>query len=210
MSIVENLKWRYATKKMNGELVPQDHIDFILEAAHLAPSSSGLQPFEIYVISNKVLKEQIMPLANGQSQIVDSSHVLIFTAWENYDVERVNEYFSRSNMERGVSNSTTDAYRKQLLGLFCAQTEEQNFAHISKQTYISLGMAMAAAAELKVDATPMEGFDNQALDKLLKLEEKGLKSTSILTLGYRDSSQDWLVNLKKVRTPKDRFFTHLN
>ncbi len=210
MSLVENLKWRYATKKMNGETVPQNKIDFILEAAHLAPSSSGLQPFEIYVVTNFALKEKIKPLAYGQSQIVDASHLLIFAAWDNYTVERINEYFTRLNLERSLPDSTTDEYRKRLLGMLSLQTEEQNFAHTSKQTYISLALAMAAAAEVKVDATPMEGFDVKALDKLLNLEEKGLKSTSILTLGYRDESQDWLVNLKKVRTPKERFFTHLN
>ncbi|PWJ57441.1 nitroreductase [Dyadobacter jejuensis] len=210
MSLVENLKWRYATKKMNGEQVPADKIDFILEAAHLAPSSSGLQPFEIIVISNQELKQQIQPLAFGQSQIVDSSHLLVFAAWDNYTVERVNEVFARGNQERGLPDSATDAYRKNLLNMLSVKDEMENFAHTAKQAYISLGIAMAAAAEIKVDATPMEGFNAPALDELLGLEAKRLKSVAILTLGYRDTSGDWLVNLKKVRTPKEQFFTFLN
>jgi nitroreductase len=71
-------------------------------------------------------------------------------------------------------------------------------------------LAIAAAAELKVDTTPMEGFDNVALDELLNLKEKGLRSVTLLPLGYRDEAQDWLVNLKKVRTPRERFIKVLN
>ncbi|WP_025763540.1 NAD(P)H-dependent oxidoreductase [Dyadobacter tibetensis] len=210
MSLIENLNWRYATKKMNGKRVSEEKLAVILEAAHLAPSSSGLQPFEIIVISNQELKEKIQPIAFGQSQIVDASHLLVFAAWDNYTVDRVNDTFSRANQERGLPNTATDAYRKNLLNILSGRSEAENFAHTAKQAYISLGLAMAAAAEVRVDATPMEGFDANALDTLLGLEARGLKSTAILPLGYRDSSEDWLVNLKKVRTPRDQFFTFLN
>ena len=90
MSLLNDLQWRYATKKMNGEIVPQEKLDYILEAARLAPTSSGLQPFEILVISNKELQGKILPLAHGQSQVIDSSHVLVFAAWDNYTEERIN------------------------------------------------------------------------------------------------------------------------
>jgi nitroreductase len=96
-----------------------------------------------------------------------------------------------------------------LLGLYSTKTEEENYQHAAKQAYISLGIAMVAAAEQKVDATPMEGFINSALDELLNLKEKGLRSAAILPLGYRDATNDWLVNLKKVRTPKDKFITEV-
>ena len=209
MSLVENLNWRYATKKMNGAIVPQEKLDYILEAARLAPSSSGLQPFEILVISDRGLLEKIKPIAMGQSQITDASHLLVFAAWDKYTEERVNEVFKRGNAERGLPDSATDAYRTMLLGMLTAQTAEQNHQHAAKQAYISLGIAMAAAAEQKVDATPMEGFNYAGLDELLNLKEKGLRTAVILPIGYRDVENDWLVNLKKVRTPKERFITEI-
>jgi nitroreductase len=209
MTLLENLNWRYATKKMNGTLVPQEKVDYILEAARLAPSSSGLQPYEILVISNKELLENIKPIAHGQSQITDASHLLVFAAWDNYTENRINEVFKRNNTERNLPDSATEDYRKMLLELYSTKTEEENYQHSAKQSYISLGIAMVAAAEQKVDATPMEGFINSALDELLNLKEKGLRSTAILTLGYRDATNDWLVNLKKVRTPKDKFITEI-
>jgi nitroreductase len=209
MSILENLNWRYATKKMNGTPVPQDKVDYILEAARLAPSSSGLQPFEIIVISNKELLEKVKGVANGQTQITDCSHLLVFAAWDTYTEERINEVFKRTNAERGLPDSATDGYRNMLNGSYPNRPAEVNYNHAAKQAYISLGIAMAAAAELKVDATPMEGFNYPALDELLELKAKGLKSAVILPLGYRDEANDWLVKLKKVRTPKERFITEI-
>lgn len=209
MTIIENLNWRYATKKMNGTTVPQEKVDLILEAARLAPSSSGLQPFEIIVISNKELLEKIKGVANGQTQITDCSHLLVFAAWDTYTEERINEVFKRTNAERGLPDSTTDAYRNMLNSIYPTRSAEENYQHSAKQAYISLGIAMAAAAELKVDATPMEGFNYNGLDELLELKSKGLRAAVILPLGYRDEANDWLVNLKKVRTPKERFITEI-
>jgi nitroreductase/dihydropteridine reductase len=208
MGILENLNWRYATKKMNGTAVPQDKVDTILEAARLAPSSSGLQPYEIIVISNKELLEKIKPVANGQTQITDCSHLLVFAAWDTYTEDRINEVFKRHSTERNMPESISDAYRMMLIGAYPNRPAEVNYQHAAKQAYISLGIAMAAAAELKVDATPMEGFNYNGLDELLGLKEKGLRTAVILPLGYRDES-DWLLNLKKVRTPKDKFITEI-
>lgn len=209
MELINALKWRYATKKMNGQAVPQDKVNTILEAAHLAPTSSGLQPFEIIVVTNADLKAKIKPIAFDQTQITDCSHLLIFAAWDNYTPERVNEVFTRTTTERGLPADTMDEYKNRLLNRFNTLTSEQNFAHAARQAYISLGVAISAAAELKVDATPMEGFDNAALDELLNLKAKGLRSVTLLPLGYRDTENDWLVNLKKVRTPKTRFITEI-
>jgi nitroreductase len=209
MGILENLNWRYATKKMNGTIVPQDKVDTILEAARLAPSSSGLQPYEIIVISNKELLEKIKPVANGQTQITDCSHLLVFAAWDTYTEDRINEVFKCHSTERNMPESVSDAYRMMLIGAYSNRPAEENYIHAAKQAYISLGIAMAAAAEVKVDATPMEGFDYKALDELLGLKEKGLRTAVILPLGYRDEANDWLLNLKKVRTPKEKFITEM-
>lgn len=205
MSLMNDLAWRYATKKMNGEIVPQEKVDYILEAARLAPTSSGLQPFQILVISNKELLEKIKPIAFGQSQITDASHVLAFVAWDNYTEERINKVFARNNTERNLPDSATDDYRNMLLKMVLAKSAEENYTHAAKQSYIALGVAAIAAAEQKVDATPIEGFNNAAFDELLNLKEKGLRSVTLLALGYRDAANDWLVNMKKVRVPKEEF-----
>ncbi len=210
MDLLHALKWRYATKKMNGQAVSREKVDAILEAAYLAPSSSGLQPFEIIVVTNTDLKNKIGTIASDQTQVTDCSHLLIFAAWDKYTVERINEVFSRTVAERAVPADSMDDYKNRLTARYTSLSAEQNFAHAARQAYISFGIAIAAAAELKVDSTPMEGFDNAALDELLNLKEKGLRSVLLLPLGYRDNEKDWLVNLKKVRTPKDRFFTELN
>lgn len=209
MELLSALEWRYATKKMNGNPVPQETVTKILKAAHLAPTSSGLQPFEVIVVTNPELKEKIKQVAFSQSQITDSSHLLIFAAWDRYTEERINKIFKHINTERGIPDSQSDAYRQNLINIYTNQTAEQNFDHAARQAYIAFGTAIAAAAELKVDATPMEGFDNAALDSLLNLQEKGLKSVTLLPLGYRDEENDWLFKLKKVRKPKEEFITEL-
>lgn len=205
MSLIEALNWRYAVKKMNGQPADQEKVDQIIQAAHLAPTSSGLQPFKVIVVTNQELKEKIAPIAFGQSQIIDSSHLLIFAAFENYTEEGIDAVFARMNAERGLPDSGTDAYKAQLKGMILTRTAEENFNHAARQAYIGFGAAIAQAALLKVDATPMEGFNGPALDELLGLDKQGLKSVTLLPLGHRDEQNDWLANLKKVRTPLDQF-----
>ncbi|WP_421946131.1 nitroreductase family protein [Pedobacter sp.] len=205
MSLLEALNWRYAVKKMNGQPVEQEKVDKIIAAAHLAPTSSGLQPFKVIVITNQELKEKIAPIAFNQSQVIDSSHLLVFAAFENYTEEGIDKTFSRMNAERGLPEEATDAYKTQLKGMILPRTAEENFSHAARQAYIGFGIAIAEAALLKVDATPMEGFNGPALDELLGLEKQGLRSVTLLPLGYRDEAGDWLVNLKKVRTPLNEF-----
>jgi nitroreductase len=156
------------------------------------------------------MKEKIKAIAANQSQITDSSHLLVFAAWNNYTEERISEVFSHTALERGVPKETFNDYKNQLISTYVPRLERDNFDHTARQAYIGFGTAIAAAAELRVDATPMEGFVNEELDKLLGLSEKGLKSVTILALGYRDEANDWLVNMKKVRTPKEDFLIRLN
>ncbi|WP_443937755.1 nitroreductase family protein [Pedobacter sp. MW01-1-1] len=210
MSLIEALNWRYAVKKMNGQPVEQEKVDKIIAAAHLAPTSSGLQPFKVIVVTNQELKEKIVPIAFNQSQIADSSHLLIFAAQDKYTQEGIDEVFARMNAERGLPDSATEAYKNTLSGMLLSQTAEANFNHAARQAYIAFGLAIAEAALLKVDATPMEGFNAAALDELLGLDKLGLKSVTLLPLGYRDPEGDWLVNLKKVRVPLDKFVIELN
>ncbi|KFF07918.1 NAD(P)H-dependent oxidoreductase [Flavobacterium hydatis] len=209
MNLIDTLKWRYATKKMNGNKVPQEKLDYILEAARLAPSSSGLQPYKIFVISNPELLEKIKAIAWNQSQVTDCSHLLVFAAWDGYSLDRITAVFDKTLAERGLPADTMDDYKKTLWGLYEPLSTEWHANHAARQAYISMGVAIVAAAEQKVDATPMEGFVPAEMDKLLGLEEQGLKSVLMLPLGYRDEANDWLVNMKKVRTPKEEFITEI-
>ena len=201
MELLDKLNWRYAAKAMNGEKVAEDKVERILEAARLAPTSSGLQPFEIIVVKNQDIKEQIRPVAWNQSMITDCSHLLVFAAWDTYTEERINYMFDLTNEIRGFKNEGWENYRKMLLDSYPQKDEEENFNHAAKQAYIAFSQAIAAAAFEKVDATPIEGFDPTAVDKILGLREKGLRSAVLLPLGYRNESEDWLVNLVKVRKP---------
>lgn len=209
MSLLKDLHWRYATKKMNGKKVPQDKLDYILEAARMAPSSSGLQPYKIIVISDKALLEKIKGIAWNQSQITDCSHLLIFAAWDGYSEERISKVFNYTMDERKLPHSTMEEYKNKILSLYEPLGQEWQAHHSAKQSYISFGLAIAAAAEQKVDATPIEGFIPEKLDQLLNLTGSGYKSTLLLPLGYREDENDWLVNMKKVRTPKEDFIAEM-
>ncbi|MCD8423037.1 NAD(P)H-dependent oxidoreductase [Tenacibaculum finnmarkense] len=207
MELLDKLKWRYAAKAMNGKKVSEEKVARILEAARLAPTSSGLQPFEIFVIKNQEIKEQIKPIAWNQSVITDCSHLLVFAAWDTYTEDRINHMFDLTNEIRGFKNEGWENYRQMLLSSYPQKDSEENFNHAAKQAYIAFSQAITAAAYEQVDATPVEGFDPTAVDKILNLREKGLRSAVLLPIGYRAEDKDWLVNLVKVRKPMDELVT---
>ena len=207
MELIDKLNWRYAAKAMNGEKVSQDKIDNIIEAARLAPTSSGLQPFEIMVITNQEIKEKIKPVAWNQSVITDCSHLLVFAAWDTYTEERINKMFDYTNEVRGFENEGWENYRQMLLSSYPQRDAEVNFNHAAKQAYIAFSQSITAAAFLEVDSTPIEGFDPTAVDEILDLRSKGLRSAVLLTLGYRNEKEDWLVNLVKVRKSTEDLVT---
>jgi nitroreductase len=207
MELLDKLNWRYAAKAMNGKQVADDKIERILEAARLAATSSGLQPFEIFVIKNQAIKEQIKPVAWNQSVITDCSHLLVFAAWDTYTADRINHMFDLTNEIRGFKNEGWENYRQMLLGSYPQKDEEENFNHAAKQAYIAFAHAVIAAAFEGVDATPLEGFDAADVDDILGLRQKGLRSTVLLPLGYRKEDADWLVNLVKVRKPMNELVT---
>ena len=211
MSLIDKLQWRYATKKMDStKAVPQAKVDQILEAIRLTASSSGLQPYEVIVITNKAIREKIKAIAWDQTQIVDCSHLLVFAAWDNYTAQRINDAFDMTEKIRNFKSEAGDIYRQKLLSTYPARDAELNFTHAAKQAYIGLGTALIAAAYEQVDCTPMEGFDPAALDEILNLKEKGLRSVVMLPLGYRKADEDWLVNLKKVRKPQESFISRID
>jgi len=208
MSLIDKLQWRYATKKMDSEkLVPENKVEQILEAIRLTASSSGLQPYEVIVITNKDIRQKIRAVANDQSQVTDCSHLLVFAAWDNYTADRINAAFDMTESIRNFTSESGTAYRQMLLKAYPARDAETNFTHAAKQAYIGLGTALIAAAYEQVDCTPMEGFNPSAVDDILDLPAKGLRSVILLPLGYRNADEDWLVKLKKVRRAKEQFIS---
>jgi nitroreductase len=208
--LLEQLQWRYATKKMDpAKVVSQDKVERIIEAARLAPTSSGLQPFELLVISNAQIRTRIRAVANDQSQITDCSHLLVFAAWDNYTPERINHMFDLNVSVRGGTNEGWENYRKMLLKNYPARDPQVNYEHAARQAYIALGFSLIAAAAEEVDSSPMEGFEPAAVDAILNLSAKGLRSVAILPLGYRLSAEDWLEKLVKVRRPTSEFVTEV-
>ena len=209
MKIIEALKWRYATKRMNGNSIPKAKLETILKAISLAPSSFGLQPYSIIVVQDPDILEKIKPISSMQPQITEASAVLVFAAWDTLTQERIDNYITLISKVREVTQESL-LPMKRVIESQLAKTEEQNFNWNAKQAYIALGIALVAAAEENIDSTPMEGFDPEKLDEVLHLKEKGLKSVVLLALGYRDEKTDYLINLKKVRREAAKLFTTLN
>ena len=203
------MSWRYATKKMNtSSPVPPERVEAIIEAVRMAPTSSGLQPFELLVITNNDLRSKIAQAAHGQSQITDGSHLLVFAAWDNYTAERIDEVVQMNVDARGDS-PTLRGYYDFLKANYLPRDPEINYAHAARQAYIAVGIALMAAAEQEVDSTPMEGFDPDAVDAILGLRERGLRSVVLMPLGYRDHEGDWLLPMAKVRKSRAAIVTEL-
>lgn len=206
MTLLENLKWRYAAKAYDPKKkVAREHIDIIIEAARLAPTSSGLQPFRIMLVENSDLREKMVAGSLNPDCMRECSHVLVFAAWDRYSSERIDRVFDRITQERGLPSGRFDSYTGPLKDNYTNQSAQENFTHTARQSYIALGLALAQAAELRIDATPAEGFDNNVIDELLGLREQGLRSVSLMYVGYADKSRDWLATMKKVRVPKEEF-----
>jgi nitroreductase/dihydropteridine reductase len=209
MHLLEALQWRYATKRMTGEKLPQEKVDTILEAVRLAPTSSGIQPFTILQITDRQLLEKIKPIANNQAQITEASHLLVFAGWDDVTAEHIDAVYDRIAAERHLPPGAQKDYVEKLRTRFAGYTPEYRVQWAARQTYLALGIAVAAAALEKVDAAPMEGFRNADLDQLLGLPAKGLRSYALMALGYRDIANDKLVHLKKVRRPKEELIINL-
>lgn len=200
---LEKLTWRYATKKMDpSQSVPEEKVAQIVEAVRMAPTSSGLQPFELFVIRSRELREAIREAAFNQAQITDGSHLLVFAAWDDYTAARIDALAQQMSEERGASDKL-QAYYDNLKAQYVPRDAEVNYAHAARQAYIALGFALAAAAELEVDSTPMEGFIPAKVDALLGLKERGLRSVVLLPLGVRHAEGDWLLPMPKVRRSKE-------
>lgn len=198
-TIQEALEWRYATKKFdaNKKISTQDW-KTLTESLALAPSSYGLQPWKFLVIENPEVREKLKPVSWGQTQVTDASHYVVFLAKDTVDEKFIQKYVERVAEVRGAPLEALDGYKNMMIENIVKAPEEKTRQWAKRQTYIALGFVLETAALLKVDATPMEGFDPEAYDKILGLEGTGWKSVVSVALGYRHA-EDGFQAMKKVR-----------
>ena len=204
MNLIESLNWRYATKKYSDRKVSADDLNKIIAATNLSASSAGLQPYRLFIVGNQELRNKLGE-GSFNGQIADSSHLLVFAAFEKITEEHIETYINHIASERGLPVEALADFKAALVNGILNRTDEVNFTWAARQAYIGLGTALIAAADLQIDSTPMEGFDADKFDELLNLKEKGLKSVVTLALGYRDEEQDMYAKFKKVRLAKDDF-----
>jgi nitroreductase/dihydropteridine reductase len=205
------LQWRYAVKKMDlSKPVSEDKIAALLDAIQYAPTSSGTQPFKVFVITNDDLRTKIRAASFDQSQVTDASHLLVFAAWDNYTDARIDSVVDHHAEERPGTREMLEGYYGNLKGMYLPRTAETNFEHAARQAYIALGFGMLTAAQMRVDTTPMEGFDPSAVDDILGLGDKNLRSVCMLAVGTRDAANDWLAPMKKVRKTADVLFERID
>lgn len=204
MNLIETLHWRYAVKKFSNQKVSEENLNHILKATALSASSTGLQPYRLFVIDDPEIREDLAK-DSFNAQIREASHLIAFTAFTGVSEDHIDHYMEFTAKERGVPAEALEPFKNSLKAGLLSRTDEENYQWAARQAYIALGTALIAAADVKVDATPMEGFNSDKLDDLLQLTEKGLKSVVLLALGYRDAANDFLSNQKKVRLPLEEF-----
>lgn len=208
-NIIENRTWRYATKKFDStKKISDADFELLLESVRLSASSYGLQPYHIFVVSDKEIREKLKPVSWGQSQITDASHLLVLANQTDFGGELVDDYLVNLSEIRNIPieelKDYSDFAKSKLVDL--PKNVKNNWA--AKQVYIALGNLMQAAAELKIDTCPMEGFEAEAYDKILGLTEKGLTTSVVLPVGYR-SEKDETQHYAKVRKSNKELFTHI-
>jgi len=208
MDLIKSLNWRYAAKKFSSKKVDAAKIEQIVEAINLTASSCGIQPYRLFVVENPEVRKELGE-GSFNTQIAEAPHLLVFAAFDKLTHEHIDTYINYVAEVRSMPVENLADFKNAMVGGLLGRTDEYNFHWAAKQAYIGLGTALIAAADLEVDATPMEGFDPEQVDRILGLSEKGLKSVVLLSLGYRDAENDYYATLKKVRLPKDEFATQI-
>lgn len=203
---IDSLNWRYATKKYDPDRkVSNEDIEMLKEAVRLSVSSMGLQPYRILIIENPEVKAKLKPAANNQAGITDASHLFVFAAETNVGEEHIGTYIENISKVRETPKDTLKPFENMMNAYMKSQSDEAKSIWVAKQSYIALSSLINAAALLKVDATPMEGFNTAAFDEILGLPNLGLTTVVIATVGHRHS-EDPFQHFKKVRKPHEELF----
>ncbi|MFH6934722.1 NAD(P)H-dependent oxidoreductase [Flavobacterium sp. YO12] len=205
-TLLDNLNWRYATKKFDAtKKISAADLNTLKEAVRLAASSYGLQPFKVVLVENPEIREKLKAAAWGQTQITDASNLFVFANDLNAGPESVAAYIKNISETRGLPTEALGGFADMMNGVISNLSQEAKNIWTSKQTYIALGTLLAAAAELKIDATPMEGFNPAQFNEILGFDELGLNAAVIATVGYRHE-EDEAQHYKKVRKSQEELF----
>lgn len=209
MQLIENLNWRYATKKYDtSKEVSEENILKIKEAIRLSATSYGLQLFKVLDIKDQEIREKLRPASWGQPQITDASHLFVFCGYADVKNEHIDEYVQLKTNIQDLESNALEGYGNFIKGKMKDLSISDKQAWMAKQSYIALSNALTACAELRIDSTPIEGFEPEAYEKILGLEEKGLKASVVLAIGYR-STEDANQFGKKVRKPLQSLFEEI-
>jgi nitroreductase len=209
MQIIEQLKWRYATKKFDAhKKLPTDKLDTLKEAFNLTALSYGLQTLKLVIIEDKEKRQALVGAAYGQRQVVDASHLLVLCIQSKIDEIDVDDHFSHVENIRNTPKEVLEPFKEQLKSTIGQMPELKKADWATKQAYIALGNLMTVCALSSIDSCPMEGFNPKAFDELLNLEAHGLKSVLLLPVGYR-ADNDTFASFKKVRKPIEKTIIEL-
>ena len=199
MTIIDKLKWRYATKKFDSnKYISQDKIELLKEAFNLTATSYGLQPVKLLFIKDKVLQEKLVSVSMDQEQIVQASHVMVFCIEKHINQEYIEAYFDRIRTIRNTPESILKPFEDFLIEDFKEKSVDYIEDWATKQAYLAMGNLLTVLAVEAIDACPMEGFSPIDYDRILELESKNLKSVLVMPIGYR-AEDDMFSDFKKVR-----------
>lgn len=208
-TFLENQNWRYATKKFDAsKKISTEDLNTLKEAIRLSSSSYGLQPYKVIIVENPELRAKIQPAAWGQPQIVDASHLIVFANRTTINDTEIDSFFDKISKTREIPLEALSGYQGFMKGKINELSEDAQNIWNSKQTYLALGNLLNAAAELKIDVTPMEGFDPAQVNEILGLNELGLNASLMATVGYRHE-EDATQYQKKVRKSNEELFITL-
>lgn len=208
-TFLENQNWRYATKKFDStKKISTEDLNTLKEAIRLTSSSYGLQPYKVIIVENPELRAQLQGAAYGQSQVVDASHLIVFANETNIDNKSVDTYINLISETRNIPAESLAGFGNYMKGPINSMPDDVKKTWTEKQTYLALGNLLNAAAELKIDVTPMEGFVPAKVNEILGLNELGLNASLLAPIGYR-SEEDGTQHLKKVRKSNTELFITL-
>lgn len=208
MDVISALNWRYATKRMTGEKLSENELNQILESIRLAPTSYGLQPFRLLVVENKDLLNQIYEESCPQIVIKQCSHLVIFKALKKVSQDVLDRYVEEMTRVRNTTEDENNAFREKIYKVM-NNPNINKFSWTIRQAYLALGYGTFAAAQLRIDATPIEGFNVDKMNKLLKLDTDVEESVVLLALGFRDEKEDEMLQKAKVRQPAESFISKI-
>jgi len=205
-NFIENQNWRYATKRYDAtKKVSDTDLATLKEAIRLSTSSYGLQPYKVLIIENEEIRKQLQPVSWGQSQIVDASHLFVFANFTDIEDAHIDQYIANIAATRGLTIADVQGYSDFMKSKIVPIPSDKKAIWTSKQTYLALANLMNAAAELKIDVTPMEGFEPEKYNEILGLDALGLNASLVATVGYRHE-EDANQFAKKVRKSEADLF----